>query len=419
MIPKFISFLLINLFIPFVYAQTDAVLLSTKVSGGGGSMTRLHAVDTGAIIENGDVWVWGYRDGGLSGNGKTLVIEWEPPERVSTFVNKRLDIVQVTGGIYHIIVLDMNGDVWGWGQNGYRQASAGQCASGPVKTPCLILQGKNVIQIGAGEYTGYALTKNGEVYAWGHGIYGQIGNGRKDSSNSLYKIPQSYFNNKKIVMLGAAYEGGYAINEVGEIFGWGDEQANSFGYNTYPAYHSYVVTPKKLNISIDGQNITHICGGEGYTQYLTTDGDVYGIGELSRIGQGALYSDTTHRTAYPVKILTNVRTLYCRYAGSAAIKNTNYIYTWGSNLSPDPFFIYGSVPIGRKINGNLIRIDGGKENLYYLNDQGQYYGVGYGAGHKFDHSSNRNIPWPGTRLTFLEQAVKAVYGQDYVLGQGN
>ncbi|WP_392560899.1 hypothetical protein RHO12_06750 [Orbus sturtevantii] len=418
MIQKLLSFLLINLFITGAYARTDATLLSTKTASAGGSSSRTNTVNSGAIIENGDVWVWGYRDGGISGN-QYFLLEWDKPERVSYFVSQGKKIIQIAGGVQHFIALDMNGDVWGWGHNGYNQADGGQCGSkATTNSPCQVLQGKDVIQIHAGEYVSYALTKNGEVYTWGHSSHGEVGNGTLKATNNVYQIPQNYFNNKKVVLIGAAYEGGYAINKDGEIFGWGDEQANSFGYDTTPVYQRSVLTPKKLNISIDGKNITYICGGEGFTEYLTENGDVYGIGELSRIGQGV--SPSSHeRTATPVKIMSDVQDLYCRYAGSTAVRNNDstHIYTWGSNGSNDPYFIYGSTPQKRIINGKLVRLDGGKDNLYYLNDNGEYYGVGYGGGNKFAHHSNTNIDWPGKRIDFLDDAVKEVYGQDYIIGQ--
>ncbi|WP_392564697.1 hypothetical protein RHO13_04565 [Orbus wheelerorum] len=410
MIKRIISFLLISLFISYVYA--DELEIVKK-----GNVSRTNLVDTGVTLFNDDVWVWGYRDGGLSGNGKTLVIEWKPPERVSFFVNHGLKISQVTGGIYHIIALDKNGDVWGWGQNGYRQADGKQCASGPIKTPCRVLQGKDVIQIGAGEYVSYALTKNGEVYAWGHGIYGQIGNGLKKASNGVYKIPQIYFGNKKVVMIGSAYEGGYAINDAGEVYGWGDEQSNSFGYQN-KANHIYATTPKKLNIPTNGNDIIYICGGEAFTEYLTKDGTVYGMGQKTKLGIGAWYSDTTSRTGNKevIKIITNVQELYCRYAGSAAIKRNDdkHIYTWGSNLSNDPFYIYSSAVATRDIKGKLYRLDGGKENLYYWNDDGQYFGVGYGAGHKFGPDWNKKMWWPGKEMPFLTNAITNTYSRSTI-----
>ncbi|WP_392560901.1 hypothetical protein RHO12_06760 [Orbus sturtevantii] len=421
MIRKVIPLLLINLLITSAYAQTDAVLLSKKITAGGSNASRVHAVDTGVTIENGDVWIWGFRNSGQQGNGRTDVHPTSlAPARVMSFVQNGLKITHVTGGAYHLIALDSNGDVWGWGQNGYHEAGAGVCSAGYVNTPCRILKDQKVIQIGAGEYVSYALTKGGDVYAWGHGIYGQVGNGGLHSVNNLYKIPQSYFNNRKVVLLGAAYEGAYAINEDGEVFGWGDEQANSFGYSN-KANHIYVKTPKKLNIPSDvGRNITHICGGEAYTQYLTTEGKVYGIGEEAKLGRGKHYADTTSRTATPVEILTNVKELYCRFAGSVAIKNndSNHIYTWGSNGSNDPYYIYGSSVTSRTINGELIRIDGGKENLYYLNSQGNYYGIGYGAANKLDDKSVRNVRFPGNKMSFLENEVKNTYGADYIMGQG-
>lgn len=396
--------------------RTDSIILSTKsiISGGIG---QTNSVDTGITIENGDLWIWGFRGSGQQGNGQSVVLQWNPPERVNNFVKKGLNVTQVAAGIYHIIALDDKGNVWGWGQNGYQEA-AGGLYSGYPNTPVLVLKDKNVVLIEAGEYVSYALTKDGDVYAWGHGIYGQIGNGNKKSVNHVYKIPRSQFDNRPVVLIGGAYEGGYAINDLGGVFAWGDDQNDSFGYARAPKEHVYVTTPIQIyNLGgIDGAQIRHICGGEAFTNFLTSSGDVYGMGRSNMLGIGSDKSHVKDNVTTPVHITSNVTSLYCRYGGSVAITHNAEILTWG--FDNNQFDMYGIYPINRTYYGDLIKIDGGKEHILYWNDKGEGYGVGYGAGNKLSQSSNHNVSWPGVKLQFVIDAMKKVYGQDYIPGQG-
>lgn len=71
-------------------------------------------VDTGATIENGDIWIWGFRGSGQSGNG-FFVLDSSPPQRVQKFLDEKISITQAVGGAYHILALDEQGSVWGWG----------------------------------------------------------------------------------------------------------------------------------------------------------------------------------------------------------------------------------------------------------------------------------------------------------------
>ncbi|MBC9131004.1 hypothetical protein FcAc13_06725 [Frischella sp. Ac13] len=364
-------------------------------------------IDTGVTIENGDIWIWGFRNAGISGLGHNPHNEASPPQRVQKFLDEKISITQAVGGAYHILALDDKGDVWGWGQNGFFEAGAFVCRAAYINTPCRILEGQSVIQIGAGEYVSMALTKSGEVYTWGHSIYGQTGNGTLRAINGIQKIPQEYFNNQAVVLIGSAYEGGYAVNASGQIFGWGDDQHNSFGYENGGA-HVYRDRPVPLNIQVDGHKVEYICGGEGYTEYLLDNGEVWGIGNLKMLGKG--YGGLT---AVPVMIMSKVKTLYCRYISSLAITSDNDIYTWGA----EGYDIGGGVPIKRNHYDTITKVDGGKHHLIYWTDKGDVYGVGYGAAHKFGRAGN--IGWPGRPMSsFVVNQMKKAYGDDYIAGQG-
>ena len=380
------------------------VTLSMAPYGGVGGVNM---IDTSITIENGDIWIWGFRNAGISGLGHNAHNETYPPQRVQKFLDEKISITQAVGGAYHILALDDKGDVWGWGQNGYLEAGAYVCRAAYINTPCRILKGQSVIQIGAGEYVSMALTKSGEVYTWGHSIYGQTGNGTKRAGNGIQKIPQEYFNNQPVVLIGAAYEGGYAVNASGQVFGWGDDQHNSFGYENSNE-HEYRARPVPLNIQVDGSKIDYICGGEGFTEYLLDNGEVWGMGLNSQLGRGS------GKTAKPVKIMSNVKTLYCRYAGSIAITFDNDIYTWGT----EDYEMGGTSPIQRNHHKNITKVDGGKHHIIYWTDKGDVYGVGYGAAHKLNKTNSDNVQWPGNKMDFVIDEMKKAYGKDFIPGQG-
>ena len=441
-------FVLLNSFIGSIEAKTkehvkstDAVLISKQPMIPYGEVSSVNMITTAVTIENGDVWVWGYRGGAEQGNGRKKVNKKDKPARVEYFAKYGIKIDHVAGGAYHIIALDDKGDVWGWGQNWAFHADGGVCQDkGYVDTPCRIIEGKQVIQIGAGEYTGIALTKSGEVYVWGKNTYGEGATGDRDSPVPLHQIPQQYFNGRKVVLIGTAYQGGYAINDVGEVFGWGDDQEDSFGI-PQSSRHVYQVRPVQLGITTSGQRIDYICGGEGYTEYLTDDGNVYGMGRVAALGKGGDVLNGSAKTAQPVLILNNVKTLYCRWRGSTALTHDGKLYTWGNAKSgevenvedivvegdeSDPNDgnngekdILGSKPIRRNFNGNVItKLDGGKHHLIYWTDESKGYGVGYGHLIKFNPNNSNNEIWPGRELIWVADAMREVYGSDYKIGRG-
>ncbi|OCG69968.1 hypothetical protein A9G43_08630 [Gilliamella sp. Occ3-1] len=414
---KVVLFISCMFFSLLVKADTDAVILTSKSKSAISIISKTHFVDTGITIENGDVWVWGFRNSGQQGNGVPHDGVYHPPARIEFFANNGITITQLAAGIYHVIALDEKGNVWGWGQNGYHEASGNGNAKSYPSVPVLVLENENVVMIGTGEYTSYALTKSGDVYTWGYGIFGQTANGELEAKNDLYQIPREYFNNRPVVLLGAAYEGGYAINDAGEIFGWGDDEDNAFGFYN-PAAHVYQTRPiqiTNLPSGVSGKEIVHITGGNRFTAFLTSSGNVYGMGAGSYIGIGM---EPGKNVITPTHIQSNIDTLYCRYNGCVAIDKDKRLLTWGATEGSDFKQIYGNSPTERTYHGNLTKIDGGKEHFIYWNDEGKAYGVGYGAGHKFSQQSCENVNWPGKELDFVVDAMKRVYGPDYIPGQG-
>lgn len=96
---------------------------------------------------------------------------------------------QVASGYLGGYALDENGKVWSWGYNIYGRAGIGKTEvqqnylGGMMQIPYFVKNDITVTKIAAGYYTGYALDSKGQVYAWGLGSSGQMGNGKTDPIN--------------------------------------------------------------------------------------------------------------------------------------------------------------------------------------------------------------------------------------------
>jgi alpha-tubulin suppressor-like RCC1 family protein len=79
------------------------------------------------------------------------------------------------------MILDNNGDVWVFGDNSFGQlgileevSNRNKIFGTPTKIDASYFNNEKVVQIAASEYTSYALTENGDVYAWGTDYQGQL-----------------------------------------------------------------------------------------------------------------------------------------------------------------------------------------------------------------------------------------------------
>ncbi|OCG12198.1 hypothetical protein A9G24_08725 [Gilliamella sp. App6-5] len=454
--------------------RTDAVIFSTTTNVN--ITTRTNLIKTGVTLENGDVWVWGYRGRGLQGNGKSHVSFKAEPARVKEFIEKGLSITQLATGIYHIIALDDRGNVWGWGRNAYGEAAGHRKGMGYyIDKPVLILENKDVIAISCGKYSSYALTREGDVYSWGRSYSGESGRDIRVANAEIAKIPRQYFKGSKVVKIGTGTFSAYAINEKGEVFGWGDEAFDSFGF-VNETLHVYNLRPKQItNLDgINGKDIMQITGGHYFTTFLTSTGRVYGMGRKSRLGltgtittgdeEGIVDDDHSEfdeeedieggeedevhygkeltpeeiekenekregerrgkTIATPTLITQNISSLYCRFRGCVAITREKKdegekLLTWGIIGGAYRNILYGKEATLRNNEGKFVKLDGGRQHLFYWNDEGQVFGVGYGGGRKFDPKTSKKRDWePAFKMEFVVDAMKKVYGEDYIPGQG-
>ncbi|MWP62645.1 hypothetical protein [Gilliamella sp. Pas-s25] len=95
------------------------------------------------------------------------------------------------------------------------------------------------------------------------------------------------------------------------------------------------------------------------------------------------------------------------------------LLTWGIIGGAYKNILYGKVATLRNHEGNFVKLDGGRQHLFSWSDKGKIFGVGYGGGHKFSPSSSRRRDWTlAFEMPFVVDAMKRVYGKDYIQGQG-
>ena len=151
---------------------------------------RIGMRHTAAISADGDLYMFGSGNWGVLGQGNENDVGFKEPAVVSKFQKLGLKVVEVALGEYHTMALTDDGNVWTWGYAGkkglfnwmYTQ-EIGALGHGDKElqfVPKKVnFEGDNVKikSISAGLYHCNALTEDGELYTWGRGLYGVLGNG--------------------------------------------------------------------------------------------------------------------------------------------------------------------------------------------------------------------------------------------------
>lgn len=180
----------------------------------------------------------------------------------------------------HLLALDLTGQVYSFGSN-----SEGQLGLGPnneVTAPTLIRGVNNIVQISAGTRHSLLLTADRQVYSFGDNPYGQLSLGDNIRRNIPTLIPANYFNNLSIVQLSAGYNHSLMLTENGEVYSCGFGLFSQLGLGDNNNLNISTLIPE-LN------NIVQLSAGAKHSLILTSEGRVYSFGSTSggRLGLGS------------------------------------------------------------------------------------------------------------------------------------
>jgi alpha-tubulin suppressor-like RCC1 family protein len=192
-------------------------------------------------------------------------------------------------------------------------------------TPVAGLPG-TVVQIATSNSDGYARTSTGEVFAWGAGAFGELGNGSTvRSSGDAVRV--DFPSGVRITSLPnpMPFDGGLAIDSTGHVWGWGVNSANELCLpGTAP-----VLRPERLPFS----DVTLATGAARHNLFYAHD-TLYacGQGQSGQLGNGT-FGHASTPTAVVGLPTGGIRALTSSWQGSGALMNDGTYYDWGYNAA--------------------------------------------------------------------------------------
>jgi alpha-tubulin suppressor-like RCC1 family protein len=143
--------------------------------------------NAGVLMANGSYYDWGYNQAGQAGDGTTKIAT-----RAVQVTLPAVSQVSEGGSLPdngQTIALASDGQVYVWG-NG-QDGQMGNGSTSNALTPQLLTEpsGVHFAQVNSGGATDYAVTSSGDLYAWGSNIHDQVGNGVSGTQQPQYTTP--------------------------------------------------------------------------------------------------------------------------------------------------------------------------------------------------------------------------------------
>jgi alpha-tubulin suppressor-like RCC1 family protein len=223
-----------------------------------------------ALDNTGHVWAWGDNSLGQVGDGSSYGYRTRPVQ-----IPGLSGVVQISAGGTHSLARASDGSVWAWGGN-----LSGQIGDGTVttfrRTPVRATGISGVTAIEAGGYHSLAVTSDGRLWAWGSHQFGQLGLGGDEPLS--FNVPTVVPGMSSMVGVGSGQYSSFAIRKDGTLFAWGRNDRGELGDGSTTDQYSPEVVGGIGNVAV-------ITSGT-YTIALLNDGSLYawGVDLLTNIG---------------------------------------------------------------------------------------------------------------------------------------
>ncbi|KAF3852524.1 hypothetical protein F7725_005879 [Dissostichus mawsoni] len=225
------------------------------------SCGRAHSM---AVNEQGQVFAWGAGEGGQLGLGTS-----EVAVRIPRLVKRLCDhrISQVMCGNQHCIALSKDGQLFTWGQNTSGQLGLGKGEPSKLFPHPL----KSLADNRRGDHS-FALSLSGAVFGWGKNRAGQLG--LDDKQDRAVPCHIKFLRSQKVVHISCGEEHTAALTKDGGLFTFGEGSWGQLGHGST----NNELLPRRV-LELMGTEVSQItCGRQHTLAFVPSSCVVYAFG---------------------------------------------------------------------------------------------------------------------------------------------
>ncbi len=288
------------------------------ISTNSGSSCRV----TGSLSNN--LTCWGSGSGGQMGNGQgvdALPSQVVMPDGIASFSQVSVDTTLSCG-------IANTGNIYCWGAGGSGQIGNG--ANDSVNVPTQVIMPSGITSfnmVSTNASFSCAIANNGNLYCWGGAGSGQIGNGDNAGVNvpTAVTMPSGV---ESFTTVSTNTQFSCAIANNGKVYCWGTGNHSQIGNGA----NTNVNTPTSVVMPSGVESFTAISTSGDFSCGIANTGSLYcwGYGPQGQLGTGNVTSANVPTSVTMPNGVESFTAISTNANFSCAIANTGTIYCWGA-----------------------------------------------------------------------------------------
>lgn len=270
------------------------------------------------VKADGSAWCWGENSSGVLGRGTKTYSEPVPAP-----VAGGHQFASVHGSLYNTCGRTTAGEVYCWGSGDHGMIGNGGFAESLVPVKVSLPAGTQASFLSAHTAHACALTLAGEAWCWGFNDRGQLGRGFAGGDHATPAVAAAGVQFKAIATNNRSTCG---LTPAGQVLCWGRNEDGDLGRGFTS---SQELTPQPVS---GGHSFARIYAGDRYYCALKADGQAFCWGYNSEYATGVGHDDPQVQVPTPVDTDQRFAAMATSHTHACGINASGTLYCWGGNV---------------------------------------------------------------------------------------
>eukprot|EP01132_Coremiostelium_polycephalum_P007415 gene7415-9116_t len=274
------------------------------------------------------------------------------------------------------------------------------------------LKGKRITQVSCGESHSLAITHFGDIYSWGRGKEGQLGNGEKPLKSGAQLIKS--LAHERVTKVACGNFHSLAVTNDGKVYEWGqlheiktnERETDNQGIVQMPGIQASAIAEYSLSLYLSGEKKFYTQKSKEEEEKETKDNQ-----QSEQYHKGSIGKIVDLNQPNPILLSslkdTEIVDVSAGWAFSAAVSKKGELFTWGFNekgqLGLGDRWFHGIPQHVKALSRfHINSVSCGRQHIGAITDKGELFTWGLGVFGQLGHSNLKSYLHPVMVKAFAE-----------------